>query len=102
MEKEILEALLRIEKLLIKQSSTSVEKKQTHFPWGEMPSRVRNALHRASYQGVINKKYPFSCEDLIEIGRARIFCLKDMGEVSLYAIDRAMIERGFTKWMKPE
>ena len=100
MEKEILEVLLRIEKLLLKENSIPVEKKQTHFPWLEMPRRVRDAVCRACEDGHINKKHPLSCEDLMEIGSASIFCLKNMGEVGMRAIDEAMIERGFSGWMK--
>lgn len=99
MEKEILEVLLRIEKLLLKENLASVAKKPTPFPWGLMSFRVRNAIKRASVNGRIDKEFPLSYEDLIEIGREKILSLRDMGEIGLRAIDEVMIDQGFPEWL---
>jgi hypothetical protein len=78
------------------------QQSQTPFPWDRVSTRCRNYLHRGvnrDVSGVFrNKKWPLTCEDLIEVGRDYALESRNWGNRCADEVALILKELGFGEW----
>lgn len=96
---QLVEAVNRIADAVDKPKA-SEQKAETPFPWEEMGTRVLNAIgdRRLEKSMEFAPPWPWSCEDLLSIGKQKISTTRRLGRTSVEKIEQALLERGF-KWL---
>jgi len=68
----------------------------TPFPWSEMTFRTADKASRLD--GKNGFRYPFSCEELVSIGRQEFLEVRDAGSKSADEISHSLNALGFPQW----
>ena len=95
-------ALGRIATALEAIATGAAPESRTPFPWHAVPKKVRRAVLRHQDDDFFPDRYkarwPWGCEDLMEIGCTRLRTLHYFGDVAAREIASQLTHLGFDDW----
>ena len=78
------------------QLASNQKSEETMFPWDEVSCRTYRSIQQEVIDyGLMQKKWPLTCEDLVSIGEHKLLEIRNFGDKSLAEIRQKLRELGF-------